>query len=134
MSIDVMTIGRVSRMSKVEEVAVEFRPEFEDIGTIVWDKINVALRNSLKSSGFPQPSADSIRQRYEEMERQTLFVVAPGIAVQAGEYEERFGSIDLKYYRAHMSPDMFRAFVRNIGSISGRKDINITEFVDEIEV
>ena len=134
MSIDVMTIGRLSRMSEVEEVPVEFRPEFEDIGKLVWNKINVWLRNSLKSSGFPQPSTESIQQRYEEMEKPPLIVVAPGIAVQAGEYEERFGSIDLKYYRAHMPPDMFRAFVRHIGSISGRKDLNITEFVDELEV
>jgi len=134
MSIDAMTIGRLPRLSEAEEVPVEFRPEFADVGTLIWNKIKVSLRNSLKSSGFPQPSADSIRQRYEEMERPPLIVVASGIAVQAGEYEERFGSIDLKYYREHMSPDMFRAFVRHIGSISGRTDLNITEFVDDLEI
>ena len=134
MSIDVMTIRRLSKPSEAEEVPVEFRSEFADVGKLAWNKINELLRSSLKSSGFPQPSVDSIWQRYEEMERPSLIVVAPGIAVQAGEYEERFGSVDLKYYREHMSPEMFKAFVRHIGSISGRTDLNIGEFVDTPEI
>jgi len=118
----------------VEEVPVEFRSEVEASETLIWDEINKLLRTSLHNSGFPQPSADPTQQRYEEMERPSLIVVASGIAVQAGEYEERFGSIDLKYYREHMSPEMFKAFVRHIGSISGRTDLNIIEFVDALEV
>ena len=134
MSIDVMTVRRLSKTSDAEEVLVEFQPEFEEVGTTVWNKINEMLRNSLRSSGFPQLSADSIWQRYEEMERPSLIVVAPGIAVTAGEYEERYGSIDLEYYREHMSPEMFKAFVRNIGCIRGREDLNIGEFVTATEM
>ena len=134
MSIDVMTIRRVSKASEAEEVAVEFRSEFADVGKLVWNKINELLRSSLKSSGFPQPSADSIRQRYGEMERPSLIVVATGIAVTAGEYEERYGSIDLEYYREHMSPELFKAFVRNIGSIRGRADLNVGDFVTATEM
>lgn len=134
MSIDVMTIRRLYKPSEAEEVSVEFRSEFEGVGTIVWNKINESLRKSLKSSGFPQPSADSIQQHYEEMERPSLIVVATGIAVTAGEYEERYGSIDLEYYRENMSPEMFKAFVRNIGSIRGRADLNVGEFVTATEM
>jgi len=134
MSIGTMTIRRLPKPSEVEEVPVEFRSEVEDSGTLVWQQINELLRTSLNSSGFPQPSADPIQQSYEEMERPSLVVVAPGIAVQADEYEERFGSINLEYYRERMSPEMFKAFVRHIGSIKGRTDLNIAEFVDAPEV
>lgn len=134
MAIDVMTVRRLSKTSDAEEVLVEFQPEFEEVGTTVWNKINEMLRNSLRSSGFPQLSADSIWQRYEEMERPSLIVVAPGIAVEADEYEERYGSIDLGYFRAHMSPEMFKAYVRNIGSIKGSPELNISEFVDTPEI
>lgn len=134
MSIGTMTIRSLPKPSEVEEVPVEFRSEVEDSGTLIWDQINKLLRTSLNSSGFTQPSADPIQQSYEEMERPSLVVVAPGIAVQAGEYEERFGGIDLEYYREHMSPEMFKAFVRHIGSIRGRTDLNIGEFVDALEV
>ncbi len=134
MSIGTMTIRRLPKPSEVEEVPVEFRSEVGASGTLIWDQINKLLRTSLHNSGFPQPCADPTQQRYEEMERPSLIVVASGIAVQAGEYEERFGSIYLEYYREHMSPEMFKAFVRHIGSISGRTDLNIIEFVDALEV
>ena len=133
MSIGTMTIRRLPRPSEVEEVAVEFQSEVEDSGSLVWDQINKLLRTSLNSSGLPQPSADIIQQRCEEMQRPLFIVVAPGIAVQADEYEERYGSIDLEYYREHMSPEMFKAFVRNIGSIRGRKDLDVGEFVTATE-
>jgi hypothetical protein len=134
MSIDVVTVRRLSKLSEAEEVPVEFQPEFEDVGTLIWNKINESLRNSLRNSGFPQPSMDSLWQRYEERGKPSLIVVAQGIAVKAGEYEERFGSIDLKYYREHMSPEMFKAFVRHIGSIRGRTDLNVGEFVTSTEM
>ena len=96
--------------------------------------VNELLRTSLYRSGFPQPNVDLIQERYEEMEMPSLIVVARGIAVQASEYEERYGAIDLEYYREHMSPELFRAFVRRIGSIKGRPDLNIGEFVDNPEI
>jgi len=130
MSIGTMTIRSLPKPSEVEGVPVEFQSEVED----VWGQINELLRISLHRSGFPQPSADLIQQSYEEMERPSLIVVATGIAVQAGEYTERYGSIELEYFREHMSPEMFKAFVRHIGSIKGRPDLNIGEFVDTPEI
>lgn len=130
MSVDVMTVRRLSKTSDAAEVLVGFQTEFEEVGTGVWNKINEILRNSLRSSGFPQLSADSISQRYGEVERPSLVVVASGIAVEADEYEERYGGIDLEYFRAHMSPEMFKAYVRHIGSIKGSLELNISEFVD----
>lgn len=134
MSIGTMTSRRLPKPSVVEEILVEFRSDIEESGTLVWDQINELLRTSLDRSGFHQPSVDVIQQGYREMERPSLIVVARGIAVQAGEYEERYGSIDLKYYQEHMSPELFRAFVRRIGSIKGRPDLNIGEFVDTPEI
>jgi hypothetical protein len=134
MSIGTMTSRRLPKPSVVEEVWVEFRSDVEEGGMLVWDQINELLRTSLDRSGFPQPSVDLKQQGYREMENPSLIVVARGIAVQAGEYEERYGSIDLKYYQEHMSPELFRAFVRRIGSIKGRPDVNIGEFVDTFEI
>jgi len=134
MSVDVMTVRRLSKTSDAEEVFVEFQPEFEEVGPRVWNKISEILRNSLRSSGFAQLSADSIGQRYGEVERPSLIVVAPGIAVEADEYGERYGGIDLEYFRASMSPEMFKAYVRNIGSIKGSPELNISEFVDTPEI
>jgi hypothetical protein len=134
MSIGSMTAARLPKLRGVEDVHVEFRSDAEEIDTSFWDQINELLRTSLHRSGFPQPSPEPIQERYEEVERPPLIVVAPGIALQATEYEERYGSIDLKYYREHMSPELFRAFVRRIGSIKGRPDLNIGEFVDSPEI
>jgi len=134
MSIGAMTIRRLPKPIEVEEIPVAFRSEDEESGTPVWQMISEILRTSLKSFGFPQPSADPIQQSWEEMERPSLIIVAPGIAVQAGEYEERYGSIDLEYFREHMSPEMFKAYVRRIGSIRGRTGLNIGEFIDTLEI
>jgi hypothetical protein len=135
MSIGTMTSRRLPKPSVVvEEVHVEFRSDIEDSGTLVWGQVNELLRTSLDRSGFPQPSIDLIQQGYRETERPSLIVVAPGIAVEVDEYEERYGSIDLEYFRTHMSPEMFKAYVRHIGSIKGRPELNIGEFVDTPEI
>ena len=134
MAIGTMTIRSLPKPSKVEEVHVEFQSDAEEIGGLVWGQINDLLRGSLRRSGFPQPSEEHIRESWEEMERPSLILVAPGIAVQTSEYEERYGAIDLGYYREHMSPELFRAFVRRIGSVKGRTDLDIGEFVDTVEI
>jgi len=134
MSIATMTSRRLPKPSVVEEVHVEFRPDIVDGGTLVWGQVNELLRTSLDRSGFPQPNVELVREGYEEMEGLSLVVVARGIAVQASEYEERYGGIDLEYYREHMSAGLFRAFVRRIGSIKGRADVNISESVDTPEI
>jgi len=125
-----MTAGRLPKLRGVEDVHVEFRSDVEETGASLWDQVNELLRTSLHRSGFPQPTPEPLQERYEEVERPSLIIVAPGIALQATEYEDRYGGIDLTYYREHMSPELFRAFVRRIGSIKGRPDLDVGEFVD----
>jgi len=136
MSIDVMTGSCVQHPepSEVEKFPVEFPSGLEDTEELAWDRFNKVLHTSLGSSGFPQPMLFPAKQSYWENTRPELIVVAPGIAVQASEYEERFGGIDLEYYREHMSPELFKAFVRHIGAIRGRTDLNIGEFVTDSEM
>jgi hypothetical protein len=52
-------------------------------------------------------------------------VVAPGILVRGDEFEERYGGIDLEGLRGRMTPALFKAFVRHIGSIPGRPDLDV---------
>jgi hypothetical protein len=134
MSIATMTSRRLPKPNVVEEVHVEVRPDIVDSGTLVWGQVNELLRTSLDRSGFRQPNVELIEKGYGEMEGLSLIVVARGIAVEANEYEERYGGIDLEYYREHMSAELFRAFVRRIGSIKGRADMNIGESVDTLEI
>jgi hypothetical protein len=136
MSINVMTSIHVQQpeQSEVDKFSVEFPSGLEDTEELAWDQFNEVLRTSLGNSGFPQPTLFPIQKSDWEITRPELILVAPGIAVQASEYEERFGGIDLEYYREHMSPELFKAFVRHIGSIKGRPDLNISEFVDTPEI
>jgi len=53
--------------------------------------------------------------------------VAPGILVRAHEFEERYGGIDLGALRSRMTPAIFKAFVRHIGSVPGRPDLDVDE-------
>ena len=54
-------------------------------------------------------------------------LVAPGILVEAQEYQERYGGFDLKSFRERMSPELFKAFVRHIGSVPGYAEMDIDE-------
>ena len=132
MSISTMTVRRLPKPSEIKEV-MDFPSGVEDSGTLV-NEIIKEWSKSLNRSGFPQPSVEPGWQGYGEMESPSLVVVASGIAVQVHEYEERYSGIDLEYHREHMSPEMFKAFVRHIGSIRGRKDLNIGEFVNPTEM
>jgi hypothetical protein len=133
MSIGVMNIRRLPKPSEVRDV-IEFRSEVEGSGTLIDHMINEVVRTFLVSSGFPQPSVDLREQYYRGREGPSLIVVANGIAVKASEYEERYSKIELEYFREHMSTEMFKAFVRHIGSIRGRTDLNVGEFVGDIEI
>ncbi|MCJ7510611.1 MAG: hypothetical protein MUP14_06970 [Dehalococcoidia bacterium] len=53
--------------------------------------------------------------------------MAPGIMVRADEFEERYGGIDLQGLRSRMTPAIFKVFVRHIGSIPGRPDLDVDE-------
>lgn len=136
MSIDTMTRSRLERHKpgEVREFTVEFTPEVEDRVELAWRQINEVLNTSLKRSGFPQPIVSPLQRSYRDIERLELVVVATGITVQAHEYRERYGSIDLEYYRKRMSPELFKAFVRHIGSIRGREDLDIGKFVTGLDM
>lgn len=54
--------------------------------------------------------------------KEATVVVAPGIMVSPQEYEQRYQGIDLTSIRQRMPPDLFRDFVRYIGSIPGHPD------------
>jgi len=92
----------------------------------VWQQFNSALRMELAHLGFPQ--TEVIEEfRPPARARPSVIVVAPGIAVRSDEYEERYAGIDLEGLRGRMTPAMFKAFVRHLGSIPGRPDLNVDE-------
>ena len=134
MTVGMMATRRLAKPSEVEDVHVEFWAGVQEMGTLAWQKVSEVLRTSLNRSGFPQPSADLMQQSYGEMVRPPLIVVAPGIAVRATEYDERYSSIDLDHYRERMSPEMFRAFVRHIGSIKSRPGLDIGKCGDTLQI
>lgn len=90
----------------------------------VWQQINGILIESLERSGFHQP--DEVIEDTKPPPA-TWVTVAPGIIVRAAEYEERYAGIDLEGLRARMTPTLFEAFVRHIGSIPGRPDLDVDE-------
>ena len=91
-----------------------------------WQQFNNALRLGLASLGFPQTEVIDEFVRPISARPATI-VVAPGIAVRADEYEERYAGIDLQNLRGRMTPAMFKAFVRHLGSIPGRPDLDVDE-------
>lgn len=106
-------------------VSIAVRPESPDRFPDLSHHFNDAMRASLEQAGFRQP---------EEFEREPPHrvrlggvVVAPGIMVRADEFEERYGGIDLEGLKARMTPAIFKAFVRHIGSIPGRPDLDVDE-------
>ena len=92
----------------------------------VWQEFNSALRVELAQPGFPQ--TEVIKEFGPPAgARPSVIVVAPGIAVRSDEYEERYAGIDLEGLRGRMTPAMFKAFVRHLGSIPGRPDLDVDE-------
>jgi len=49
--------------------------------------------------------------------------VYPGFSVTKDEYKRRFGGIDLNYFRQHMKPDIFRTFVKGMGTVTGVREL-----------
>ena len=62
----------------------------------------------------------------EEVEpQQPWLIVAPGVIVRESEYEERFAGLDLAALQERMGNDLFVAFVRSLGTISGSGDLDV---------
>lgn len=93
----------------------------------IWQQIDDLLRRSLGQSGFWQPDVVPEREYPPPRKRLDAVVVAPGILVWGDEYEQRYGGIDLEKFRQRMSPDLFKAFVRHVGSIPGYPDLDVNE-------
>lgn len=63
----------------------------------------------------------------KKVDRPEWVTVAPGVAVRGDTYNDRFGPIDLDALRDKMPPRVFAAFVRHIGVVPGREEIDIAE-------
>jgi hypothetical protein len=108
-----------------ERVSIDVRREGADRFSELWQHFNDTIRGTLERSGFRQP--EELERRPERRARLGAVVVAPGIMVRADEFEERYGGIDLQGLKARMTPAIFKAFVRHIGSIRGRPDLDVDE-------
>jgi len=95
----------------------------------VGEQFNEAVRYGAATLGFKQPET-TLTQRQPAIQPISGVVVAPGIMVSAAEYQERYGGIDLEGLRQRMNPAVYKAFVRFIGSIPGREDLDVTIISD----
>lgn len=60
-------------------------------------------------------------------------IVAPGVAVSAQEYTERYEDVDIERFRLLMPPDVFKVWVRFIGLIAGVEDLDVNEITQNVE-
>ena len=104
-------------------VSVAVRPRSKEVYAEVWEQFKDGLRDSLERSGFRQP--DAVIE--EKPPPPSWASVAPGVIVRASEYEERYGGLDLQGLRKRMAPAVFKAFVRHIGTVPGRPDLDVDE-------
>ena len=110
-----------------DQVSIEFRHGDGDRESLIQQQIDEVLRRSLERSGFRQPKEPLEGTGAPSPKRVKAVVVAPGIMVWEDEYEKRYGGIDLERFRQQMPPDLFKAFVRHIGSIPGHPDLDVNE-------
>jgi hypothetical protein len=107
------------------QVSIDVRPQRRDRFSDVWQQFNDVIRVGLERSGFRQPE-ESVEEREPlATTRVRAVLVAPGIMVRADEFEERYGGIDLEGLKGRMTPAVFKAFVRHIGSVPGRPDLDV---------
>ena len=112
--------------------SVGVRRETGDRLSDVWQRLNDAVRGSLERSGFPQ--REELKPEPERTRWLGAVVVAPGIMVRADEFEDRYGGLDLEALKARMTPGLFKAFVRHVGSIPGRPDLDVDQITAIPEV
>ena len=115
-----------SAVGEPVEVSLEVEPEVKGGTDLVWRQVNEILRSSSRSFAS-QRSLEQTSTPTPEVPLTKWRTVAPGVIVSRDEYEERYGCLDLERYRQAMSPDVFEAFVRFIGGIPGRPDVDIVE-------
>jgi hypothetical protein len=103
----------------------------KDISEAASQQINQGLRQSLERAGFGQPD-EVIEEKYPTSD--PWRIVAPGVIVRTTEYQERYAPLELSDLRQRMSPDMFSAYVRHIGSIVGRSMVDANELIHDRDV
>jgi len=108
-------------------VSVGVRTEHDGQYADAWQQVNDGLRAGLERSGFRQTDQATEAAEPRRVVQASAVVVAPGIMVRPNEYEERYGGIDLEGLRDRMTPALFRAFVRHIGAVPGRPDLDVNE-------
>lgn len=135
MSTGILTIHGIATSARFSEVAeeadkvsIKLRQAVAvgDSEPLIWRQIDDILRSSLERSGFRQPDRLPTGEYLPPRKRGGAVVVAAGIMVWADEYEQRYNGIDLEGFRHRMSPELFKAFVRHIGSIPGHPDLDIS--------
>ena len=58
-------------------------------------------------------------QELLRQQTQDLVEVYPGYSVSSSEYERRFRGVELDHFRKVLLPELFKAYVRTMGSIEG---------------
>jgi len=114
-------------VSDTGQVSIEIRHGYGDSESSVGRQIDEVLRRSLERSGFHPPDMPLRGTGALHEKHMGAIVVAPGIVVREDEYEQRYGGIDLERFRKQMQPNLFKAFVRHIGSIPGYPNLDVNE-------
>ena len=122
----------ISQELAEKKVTVEIRPDEEKAhDSVIWEQIQEILNQSLIDSGITKQRVETTRPEKEQTSGKIL--VAPGILLGNKEYEERFGNIDLEYYRKQMPPELFKVFVRHTGCIPGTPKVDVVELTSDFE-
>ena len=131
MSTGTMTRNRIGMTVEMDahrkpSERLEFGPAEEDTGTDIWPKFSQTVIESAE-----QWLKEGLQKGRTSREEETAvkpargITVAPGIVVTPSEYAERYGSLDLDRLRNSMTPEVFKAFVRHIGAVTGREDLDV---------
>lgn len=134
-SVIFITIRR--QAAQIREGPLAYQSGNEEMATfpkIVQEKASWAF--SVAGRSDTALTSGSVMEELKEfLRKQTrgLVEVCPGFTVTREEYERRFGGVDLDYYRDRMKPDVFRAFVRSMGTVRGVErlsDRSLEEYED----
>jgi len=124
--------GVISQGLAENKVTVEITPDEEKAhDSVIWEQIQEILNQSLLNSGLTKQRVETTEPEKEQTSGKIL--VAPGILMGNKEYEERFGNINLEYYRKQMPPELFKVFVRHTGSIPGKPKVDVVELTSDFE-
>ncbi len=91
------------------------------------EQFDTMVRRLARRSGFRDDRAQVTEGAARKSAAPEWVVIAPGIAIRSEEYRERFEGIDLEGLRGRMSPGLFLAYVRHLGVVRGRGDLDTVE-------